>query len=81
LCSRAGEIFGGDGSIGAAVMAGRRGLAVGYSLQLQVPRDGTERRNISLMTSGLMGWAERWAEICVLLFDLGPMTAPVTVYA
>jgi hypothetical protein len=28
-----------------------------------------------LMTNGIMGWTEKWAKICVLLFDFGPMTA------
>ena len=28
-----------------------------------------------LMTSGIMGWTEKWAKICVLLFDFGQMTA------
>jgi len=28
-----------------------------------------------MITSGIMGWTEKWAKICVLLFDFGPMSA------
>lgn len=33
------------------------------------------------MTGSIMGCTEKWAEICFLLFDFGPMSAPGTVCA
>lgn len=43
LCSRAGEIAGGVGSIGAAVMAAWASSGL-QAYSLQAPRDGTEGR-------------------------------------